>query len=65
MNSSESLNALAQRRLRLAIVISAMAFIALLKLQLPAGPEPALEEFLMPWMPQDTRDPRAGMVACC
>ncbi len=37
--------------------------VVVLKVQLPAGPEPALEEFLTRWTPQDARDPRAGMVA--
>ncbi len=37
--------------------------VVVLKVQLPAGPEPALEEFLKDWTPQDARDPRAGMVA--
>lgn len=37
--------------------------VVVLKVVLPAGPEPALEEFLKDWTPQDARDPRAGMVA--
>lgn len=37
--------------------------VVVLKVQLPAGPEPALEAFLKGWTPQDARDPRAGMVA--
>lgn len=37
--------------------------VVVLKVQLPAGSEPALEQFLKDWTPQDARDPRAGMVA--
>lgn len=37
--------------------------VVVLKVLLPAGPEPALEQFLRDWTPQDARDPRAGMVA--
>ena len=37
--------------------------VVVLKVKLPAGPEPELEEFLKAWTPQDARDPRAGMVA--
>lgn len=37
--------------------------IAVLRLALPKGPEPALEEFLRGWAPRDTSNPRAGMRA--
>ncbi|WP_149535629.1 DnaJ C-terminal domain-containing protein [Siccirubricoccus phaeus] len=37
--------------------------IAVLHVVLPAGPEPALEEFLRNWTPEDRGDPRAGMRA--
>ncbi|MCO6416232.1 J domain-containing protein [Siccirubricoccus sp. KC 17139] len=37
--------------------------IAVLHVVLPQGSEPALEEFLRNWMPEDRRNPRAGMQA--
>lgn len=36
--------------------------IVVLRVELPAGPEPELEAFLKDWTPRDRSDPRAGLV---